>query len=113
MLSWLFHRLTGLVLSGYLVIHIYDLRAAQRSAQSFTEAISVFQSPFWKIMDLLLLGVVAYHTLNGIRLLLFDAGWALKYQRQLFWAALVLTIGILLFSTVMVLSNIPPQAAVR
>ncbi len=92
MLSWLLHRLTGLVLSAYLVLHIYDLRAAQRNAQSFTEALQVFQTPFWKVMDLLLLAAVAYHTLNGIRLLLFDAGWALKYQRQLFWAALVLTI---------------------
>ena len=113
MLSWLFHRLSGLALSAYLIIHIYDLRAAQRSAQSFTEALQVFQTPFWKIMDLLLLAAVAFHTLNGIRLLMFDAGWALKYQRQLFWAAFVLTIGILLFSSVLVLSNIPTNTALR
>lgn len=111
MLSWLFHRLSGLALSAYLVVHIYDLRAAQRSAQSFTEALAVFQTPFWKVMDLLLVAAVLYHTLNGIRILLFDVNWAIKYQRQLFWVAFVLTIGILAFSTVMVLSTIPTEAA--
>jgi succinate dehydrogenase / fumarate reductase cytochrome b subunit len=111
MLSWLFHRLSGLALSAYLVVHIYDLRAAQRSAQSFTQALAVFQTPFWKIMDLLLVAAVLYHTLNGIRILLFDVSWALKYQRQLFWVAFVLTVGILAFSTVMVLSTIPTEAA--
>ncbi len=111
MVSWLFHRLSGLALSAYLVVHIYDLRAAQRSAQSFTEALQVFQTPFWKVMDLLLVAAVLYHTLNGIRILLFDVNWGLKYQRQLFWAAFVLTVGILIFSAVMVLSTIPTETA--
>lgn len=111
MVSWLFHRLSGLGLSAYLVLHIYDLRAAQRGARSFTEALQVFQSPFWKIMDLLLVAAVLYHTLNGIRILLFDTNWGIKYQRQLFWASFVLTVGILIFSAVMVLSTLPTQAA--
>jgi succinate dehydrogenase / fumarate reductase cytochrome b subunit len=111
MVSWLFHRLSGLALSAYLVVHIYDLRAAQRSAESFTEALQVFQTPFWKVMDLLLVAAVLYHTLNGIRILLFDVNWGLKYQRQLFWAAFVLTVGILIFSAVMVLSTIPTETA--
>ena len=107
MLAWLLHRVSGLVLSAYLLLHIYDLRAAQRGAQAFDEALAVFQSPFWKVMDLLLLAAVLFHTINGIRLLLFDAGIGINNQRQLFWLAFGLTIAIFLFSAVMVFTHLP------
>ena len=110
MMSWLLHRVSGLVLSVYLLVHIWDLRAAQRGAAAFDEAMATFQSPFWKVMDLLLLLAVLYHTLNGIRLLLFDSGIGLRHQRQLFWLAFGLTIAIFLFSFVMVMSNLPGAA---
>ena len=114
MLSWLLHRVSGLLLSGYLLLHIWDLRGAQRGAQSFDEALAVFQSPFWKVMDLLLLVAVLFHTLNGIRLLLFDSGVGIRHQRQLFWVAFGLTIAIFIFSSVMVFSNLPgADAAAR
>ncbi|HEY0738601.1 MAG TPA: succinate dehydrogenase, cytochrome b556 subunit [Herpetosiphonaceae bacterium] len=110
MLAWLLHRLSGLALSAYLLLHIYDLRAAQRGAQAFDEALAVFQTPFWKVMDLLLLAAVLYHGLNGLRLLAFDAGWGIRNQRQLFWIALVVTIGVLFFSAAMTFSNLPTTA---
>jgi succinate dehydrogenase / fumarate reductase cytochrome b subunit len=113
MLAWLLHRLSGLALSAYLLLHIYDLRAAQKGAQAFDEALAVFQTPFWKVMDLLLLAAVLYHALNGLRLLAFDAGWGMRNQRQLFWAALLVTIGVLFFSAVMTFSNLPTTAAAR
>ena len=114
MMSWLLHRVSGLVLSAYLLLHIWDLRSAQRGAESFDQALATFQSPFWKVMDLLLLLAVLFHSLNGIRLLLFDAGMGLRSQRQLFWLAFGLTIAIFVFSAVMVFSNLPGAAeAVR
>jgi succinate dehydrogenase / fumarate reductase cytochrome b subunit len=111
MLAWLLHRLSGLALSAYLLLHIYDLRAAQESAQAFDEALAVFQTPFWKVMDLLLLAAVLFHGLNGLRLLAFDAGWGIRNQRQLFWIALAVTIGVLFFSTVMTFTHLPSTAA--
>lgn len=113
MLAWVLHRVSGLALSAYLLLHIYDLRSAQRGAASFNEALAVFQTPFWKVMDLLLLAAVAYHMLNGIRLLAFDAGWGIRNQRQLFWVAFVLTIALFVFSAVLTFSNLPATAAAR
>lgn len=113
MLAWVLHRVSGLALSAYLLLHIYDLRAAQRGAASFDEAMAVFRTPFWKVMDLLLLAAVAYHTLNGIRLLAFDAGWGIRNQRQLFWIALGATLVILFFSAVLTFSNLPAATTLR
>jgi succinate dehydrogenase / fumarate reductase cytochrome b subunit len=113
MLAWILHRVSGLALSAYLLLHIYDLRSAQKGAAAFDEAMAVFRTPFWKVMDLLLVAAVLYHTLNGIRLLAFDAGWGVRHQRQLFWLAFVGTIAVFLFAAVMTFSNLPPTAAVR
>lgn len=113
MLAWVLHRLSGLALTAYLLLHLYDLRAAQRGAAAFDQAMAVFRTPFWKAMDLLLIAAVAYHTLNGIRLLAFDNGWGVRNQRQLFWIAFVATIGLFLLSAVLVFSNLPATPATR
>lgn len=111
MLAWVLHRVSGLALSGYLLIHLWDLRAAQKGPQAFDAALAVFRSPFWKVMDLILIVAVLFHSFNGIRLLLFDAGRGLRQQRQLFWLAFGLTIAIFLYSAVMVFTHLPGAAA--
>jgi succinate dehydrogenase / fumarate reductase, cytochrome b subunit len=110
MLAWLLHRISGLALSFYLLVHIWDLHAAQRGAAAFDEAMATFRTPFWKVMDLLLLLAVLYHTLNGIRLLLFDSGVGIRHQRTFFWLAFVLTLAIFTFSAVMVFTYLPAAA---
>jgi succinate dehydrogenase / fumarate reductase, cytochrome b subunit len=95
MLAWILHRISGLALAGYLVIHIWDVSAAYRGgAQSFSEVMATFDTPFWKIMDTLLVAAVVFHTLNGIRILLFDKGIGLRFQRPLFWISFVITLAI-------------------
>jgi len=111
MMAWLLHRVSGLALSGYLLLHLWDLRAAQQSASAFDQALATFQTPFWKAMDLLLLAAVLFHGLNGIRILLFDAGAGLRYQRQLFWIAFGLTVAIFLFAAVMIFTHLPAATA--
>lgn len=95
MLAWILHRISGLALSAYLVIHIWDISAAYRGgARSFSEAMATFNTPFWKVMDALLVAAVVFHGLNGLRLLLFDAGVGLRIQRALFWGSLATTVAI-------------------
>ncbi len=113
MLAWILHRLSGLVLTVYVLYHVYYLRAAQQSVQSFNQVLQGSQTPFWRFINLLILLALLFHTFNGIRLLAFDAGKGLGIQRQLFWAAFVLTIAIFLFSAVMVFTYAPPAAVAR
>ncbi len=113
MLAWMLHRLSGLVLTVYVLFHIYNLRAAQQSAQSFNQVLQGSQTPFWRFMYLLLLLALLFHTFNGIRLLAFDAGKGLGIQRQLFWVAFVLSIAIFLFSAVMVFTYAPATVVAR
>lgn len=84
MFAWLLHRLTGLAIIGYLVIHVWGLRAVT-NADAYNALITGYHGPLFKLGEFLLLGAVIYHALNGLRIVLIDfVGWSPK-QKRLFW----------------------------
>lgn len=97
MLAWMLHRLTGLALVGYLVVHIWGLKAITNPA-AYNALITSYHAPIFKVGEFLLLGAVVYHALNGLRIVLIDfMGWS-PNQRKLFWtlgavAAVLFAVG--------------------
>ena len=97
MFAWILHRLSGLALVGYLVVHIWGLKALS-DRDAFNELIAGYHAPIFKIGEILLLGAVAYHALNGLRIVLIDfLGWS-PNQAKLFWtlglvAVLIAVVG--------------------
>jgi len=85
------HRITGLLLVLYLVIHIIFMSQARLSGQTFDEVIETFKTPPFLIIDLVIFMGVVLHGLNGIRITLFDLGVGIRRQKELFWAVLILT----------------------
>jgi len=85
MFAWMAHRLSGVALVAYLVVHVWGLRALTDRA-SFNELIAGYHAPIFKIGEFLLLAAVVYHALNGFRIVLIDfLGWSPR-QKRLFWA---------------------------
>ena len=97
MLAWMLHRLTGLALVGYLVVHIWGLKAIT-DPDAYNALIASYHAPIFKVGEFLLLGAVVYHSLNGMRIVLIDfVGWS-PNQKKLFWtlgavAALLFGLG--------------------
>jgi succinate dehydrogenase / fumarate reductase cytochrome b subunit len=83
--AWLLHRITGLFLAVYLFIHIWVVRTVSHGPDGFNKMMSAVQTPIFLLFEVGLLGTVLYHTLNGVRLLLIDAGWGVRYQKGLFF----------------------------
>lgn len=95
MFAWLMHRLTGIGLVAYLIIHIWGLRALT-SPEAFNELITKYHGPIFKIGEFLLLIAVAYHAMNGLRIVLIDfLGWS-PNQKKLFWTLGAVTLVIIL-----------------
>ncbi|NNF58681.1 MAG: succinate dehydrogenase, cytochrome b556 subunit [Rhodothermaceae bacterium] len=85
MFAWILHRLTGLALVGYLVVHIWGLKAIT-NAEAYNALIASYHAPIFKVGEFLLLGAVIYHALNGMRIVLIDfVGWS-PNQKKLFWS---------------------------
>lgn len=97
MFAWMAHRLSGIALVGYLVVHIWGLRALT-DREAFNALIAEYHAPIFKVGEFLLLVAVAYHAMNGLRIVLIDfLGWS-PNQRKLFWTlgavtAIIIAVG--------------------
>ena len=106
--SWLFHRLTGLGILLFLVIHIIDtfLVVAFPAEYDFTVAIygGTFAGAYYwplrwlfRLSELGLIASVLFHSINGVRIVLFDF-WpgAVKHQAAIFKIVMLIFLGIMI-----------------
>lgn len=102
MWAWLLHRISGLVLVGYLFVHIWVISTAATANGKidFTALMASMANPFVAVGELGLLAVILFHGLNGIRVLLFDVGVGLNSQKQIFWGLMAVAIVVFIVSTV-------------
>ena len=92
--AWFLQRLTGVALVGYLFLHIAVISTARAGSEVFDAVLIFLQQPFFVVLDLFLIAAVLYHSLNGVRVLLFDAAIAIKHQALMFWICMFLTAAI-------------------
>ena len=58
---------------------------------AYNHVIAIYQHPIFRPLEVLLFGMVLYHGLNGIRIILIDF-WnqGARYHQQLFYGVIVL-----------------------
>jgi len=100
MWAWVLHRLSGLVLIGYLVAHIWVIHHLGRGEQAFDGIMGLLDNPYAKLLEICLIGVILYHSLNGFRVLLVDMVVGIKYQKVIFWLLMAAGAVIMLVVTV-------------
>jgi succinate dehydrogenase / fumarate reductase cytochrome b subunit len=93
MWSWLLHRVTGLGVLLFLLIHIVDISLLNFGPKVYNEGIALFGLTIVRILSLALIGALLYHAFNGVRIMLIDF-WpkGARYQRIMFATVMVLTI---------------------
>lgn len=69
-LAWS-HRIAGLLLAAYLLLHIYTLSLLSDPKQ-FTAIMETYSSLFFKLLEWLLAVPLIFHALNGGRLILYE-----------------------------------------
>jgi succinate dehydrogenase / fumarate reductase cytochrome b subunit len=95
MFAWIMHRLTGVGLVAYLIIHVWGLTALT-DPETFNALIAKYHSPIFKVGEFALLVAVTYHAMNGLRIVLIDfLGWSPK-QKRLFATLGAVTVVIIL-----------------
>ncbi|MFB6070507.1 MAG: succinate dehydrogenase, cytochrome b556 subunit [Halanaeroarchaeum sp.] len=92
MWAWVFHKFTGWVLIGYLFAHIAVLSSVLAGPTVYTQTIRGLEGILLvRVLEVGLLAVAVFHTLNGIRLLFVDLGIGLESQDKSFYASLIVT----------------------
>jgi succinate dehydrogenase / fumarate reductase cytochrome b subunit len=89
MWSWVAHRITGVLTFFFLFAHVLDTALVRVSPESYDKVIDTYKNPFVNFMELVLVGAVLYHALNGLRIIAVDF-WSKgpRLQRQMLWIIL-------------------------
>lgn len=86
MWSWVAHRITGVAVFFFLLVHVLDTALVRVSPDAYDRVIASYKTPIVNLLEVGLVGAVLYHALNGIRIILVDF-WSKgpKFQRQMLW----------------------------
>lgn len=93
MWSWVLHRISGVGIFFFLLVHILDTALVRVSPEAYNVVIESYKTPIIGIAELGLVGAILFHGLNGLRVIAVDF-WSkgVKYQAVMFWTILAITV---------------------
>ena len=94
MLAWAFHRISGVAIWAFILLHVLDIWLAGVNPQLYDDVLQVYASPIGRVFETLLGAALLYHALNGLRIIIMDFWPSMtRYHKQLWylnWALFVL-----------------------
>lgn len=69
---WLAHRISGLVLLLFFVVHLFTLSNIIDGETIFNQKMKLMDAPWVKAGEIILIAVLLFHCFNGLRLILMN-----------------------------------------
>ena len=97
MWSWVLHRITGVAIFFFLLVHVLDTSLVRLSPEAYNAVVATYKTPLVGLGELGLVAAILYHAFNGLRVILIDF-WrkGVKYQNVMFW--IVVAIALVAFA---------------
>lgn len=70
--AWVLHRASGIGVLFFLLVHIIDIALIGLGRNIYDESVEFYAQPVLIPMEIMLVGAVVYHTLNGLRVISID-----------------------------------------
>lgn len=104
MWSWIGHRGTGMAVMGFLFLHILDTSLVALGPKHYNRFVNLYKSTLFRPLEVLLVGAVIFHAINGLRLVLIDF-WSkgVRYEKHLAKAQVALSLAFFLPAAFMML----------
>ncbi|MEO8207770.1 MAG: succinate dehydrogenase, cytochrome b556 subunit [Chloroflexota bacterium] len=84
MFAWLFHRISGIAIWAFVVLHVIDIYLVGGNPDAYNELLQIYASAPGRVVEALLGAALLYHALNGLRIIVMDFWPALtRWHRQL------------------------------
>jgi succinate dehydrogenase / fumarate reductase cytochrome b subunit len=106
--SWVAHRISGLAILLFVVIHVWDTANAHFYHELYEWSLALFKHPTFAVGEIGVMAAVLYHAINGVRITILDYRPELwKHQKTsttISWALFLITfipIGIFMFSGIL------------
>ena len=96
MWSWVLHRITGVAIYFFLLVHILDTALVRVAPEAYNAVINTYKTPIMGLGEIALVAAIGYHGLNGLRIILIDF-WSVgtKHQKLMFWIVIVVWVLLL------------------
>jgi succinate dehydrogenase / fumarate reductase cytochrome b subunit len=94
--QWAFiaHRVSGLLVFMFLLLHIVDVSLANIDAELYDEVHALYGNILLRVFECGLLFALLYHSLNGLRVVVIDFfPGAVRNERALFSGVVFLTLA--------------------
>lgn len=105
--AFILHRLTGLCLVGYIFLHLVIVGSEFIFGKgSFNWLMEFFENPLIKLLEICLISVIAFHLINGLRVIVVDFLTITRTQRAMFWFVILLCVAAAVTATVIFLPKI-------
>lgn len=91
MWSWVLHRITGIAIYFFLLVHVLDTALVRISPELYNAVMASYKTPVMGLGELGLVGAIVFHAFNGLRVILVDmSAWGARHQKGMFYGVLVL-----------------------
>jgi len=93
MWSWVAHRVTGVLIFLFLLVHVLDTSLVRVSPEAYNAVIGTYHAPIMGLGEAGLVVAIVFHAFNGLRIILVDF-WSRgpKYQRTMMWVVIGLVV---------------------
>ena len=86
MIAWAFHRVSGVAIWAFIVLHVFDIWLSGANATLYNELLGIYGSPPGRVGEALLGAALLYHALNGLRIVIMDFWPAMtRWHRQIWY----------------------------
>jgi succinate dehydrogenase / fumarate reductase cytochrome b subunit len=95
MAAWAFHRLSGVAIWAFVVVHVVDIYLVGGDPKLYDEVLKVYASVPGRIGEVLLGAALLYHALNGLRIIVMDL-WPpfTRYHRALWYGCWIVFVAV-------------------
>ena len=88
-ISWLLQRVTAVFIAVLLVAHLWEIHFVSEKKVTFDLVAERLSNPGWVAAELVLLALLLYHALNGVRSIILDFGISHAAERFLYWGLIM------------------------
>ncbi len=108
--SFLLHRVTGMGVVLFLIVHVIDIALVYFHPAGFMEVLALYQTTLFGIGEIALIFCLFFHGVNGLRIAYFDMIkpqlWSIETQRKSTRITLIVSIVLWLPAAAWMLRNI-------
>ena len=105
MWAWMLHRVTGLGILFFLILHVADTALVAYRPDWYDHALALYRHPLFRVGEVAIFFSVLFHALNGMRIVIQDF-WpvAMRHQKKMAMTAGVVTLIVFLPAAWMMLA---------